>query len=72
MNRAEHLAWAKARALEYVDRGDTTGAIASMVSDLSKHEDTAGHSALPLTGMLMLNGHLSAPADVRRHIEGFN
>lgn len=72
MNRAEHLQWAKDRALEYVESGDTAGALASMLSDLSKHEDTAGHPAIMLTAMLLFDGHLSTPADVRCHIEGFN
>lgn len=35
MDRAEHLAWAKARALEYVARGELANAIASMASDLN-------------------------------------
>lgn len=39
-NRAEHLAWAKQRALEYLDAGDLGNAIASMVSDLGKHPET--------------------------------
>lgn len=36
--RADHLAWCKQRALQYVDAGDLTGAYASMTSDLGKHE----------------------------------
>lgn len=39
MNRAEHLQWAKNRAIEYVDLGDFPSAIASMHSDLNKHPD---------------------------------
>jgi hypothetical protein len=39
MTREEHLAWAKERALEYVVQGDTTMAIASMTSDLLKHDE---------------------------------
>lgn len=70
--RAEHLAWCKQRALEYVDAGDTKGAIASMMSDLNKHPETTGHAGIQLTVMLMFGGFLSTPADVRRHIEGFN
>jgi hypothetical protein len=37
LTRAEHLQWAKARALEYVEAGDLANACASMLSDLSKH-----------------------------------
>lgn len=45
MNRAEHLALAKARALEYLASGDLTGALASMISDLGKHEETKALAA---------------------------
>ena len=40
MTREEHLAWARERALDYVDRGDLKSAIASLISDLLKHEET--------------------------------
>ncbi len=72
MDRAEHLAWAKQRALEYIDMGDTAGALASMMSDMGKHPETANHAANKLTGMLMLAGQLDTPEKVRVHIEGFN
>lgn len=36
MTRAEHLQWAKDRALEYVAIGDMNQAFASMTSDLRK------------------------------------
>lgn len=36
--RDEHLAWAKARALAFLDAGDLKNAFTSMASDLSKHE----------------------------------
>lgn len=39
MTRAEHLALAKTRALDYVEAGDLAGAVASMISDLGKHEE---------------------------------
>lgn len=58
MTRAEHLAWAKQRALEYVDMGDISGALASMMSDLGKHPELANHAAIELTGMLMVAGLL--------------
>lgn len=72
MDRAEHLAWCKKRALEYVDQGDLTGAYASMTNDLSKHPDTEGHAAIQLGVMLLTDGHLSSPAEMRKFIEGFN
>lgn len=39
MTRAEHLAWAKERALEYVEAGQLGQAVNSMISDLSKHHE---------------------------------
>ena len=72
MNRTEHLDWAKARALEYVDMGDRANAIASIMSDLRKHPETEKHSGLALTGTLLFSGMLSDDAAVRKHIEGFN
>lgn len=75
MNAAEHLAWAKERALEYVDT-DPAMAFTSLVSDLRKHPDLADHGGIELGGMLLLGGHLSTrghlstPAAMREHIEG--
>jgi hypothetical protein len=74
VTRAEHLRWAKDRALEYADQGDGASAIASLRSDLAKHPETAG-SADVVDGLmfpLMLNGHLDSPAELRKFIEGFN
>lgn len=72
ITRADHLAWCKKRALEYVDRGDTNQAFASMTSDLNKHPDTEGHSAIELGFMMLMGGHLSTPDEMRKFIEGFN
>ena len=72
VTRANHLAWAKERALEYVDRGDIAGAMASMGSDLDKHPETAGHASIMLGMMLLMGRHLSTPEQARKHIEGFN
>lgn len=71
MTRAEHLAWAKERALVYADMGDVSQAMASLGSDLNKHPDTKGHAAMPLMMMLAINGHLDAPGELRKFIEGF-
>lgn len=71
MTRQEHLAWAKQRALEYLP-DDPAGAIASMLSDLTKHEETADHIGMQLTGLLLMSGLMEGPDAVRRHIEGFN
>jgi hypothetical protein len=69
MTRDEHLAWAKQRALEYLDRGDITNAITSMASDLGKCAELKYHPALMAIGMLtaMHNDSIAA----RRWIEGF-
>lgn len=72
INRAEHVAWCKMRALEYVDAGDLRSALASMMSDLNKHPETVGHSATTLGMRLMMSGHLSTADEMRRYIEGFN
>jgi hypothetical protein len=70
MNREEHLAWCKARAMEYARIGDLQNAYASMGSDLDKHPETANsHPALLALGMLFVIKH---DADgLRRWIEGF-
>lgn len=74
MNRAEHLAWAKQRALEYVDAGDLQQAFTSFASDLGKHPETANVlETVQTLGMpLLLMGHLNTPNEMRRHIEGYN
>jgi hypothetical protein len=67
---AEHFAWARTRALEYLDLGDPVGAMGSLVSDLGKCEGTAGILHPDLRGLMyqeyMLTGR---PSDVRRFIE---
>jgi hypothetical protein len=70
MTNDEHLAWCKKRALEYLDRGDVTNAIASMLSDLSKHEETKaiGKSLGPMGLVHAMNRDI---AGARRFIEGF-
>lgn len=72
MTREEHLQWCKDRALEYVDANDTSQAFASFSSDMSKHPETANHSALKLGTMLLMGGHLNTPAEMRKWILGFN
>lgn len=72
MTRQEHVKWCKKRALEYVDNGDLKNAYASMSSDLMKHSETENHSAIQLGMMLMMNGNLNTPEEMRKFIEGFN
>jgi len=71
-SRADHLAWCKERALEYVEIGDNAQAFASLVSDLAKHPDTKGHAAGELGLMLMLAGQLSTGPKMREFINGCN
>lgn len=68
ITRAEHLAWCKQRALEYLP-DDPQQAFTSMASDLSKHEETRGHVGIELGAMLLLTGNVR---DMRDFIEGFN
>jgi len=72
VTRAEHLAWAKERALEYAERGDVAQAMASLGSDLNKHPETKGHSGMELMMMLAIGGHLNSPGELQKFIEGFN
>lgn len=72
MTRAEHLAWCKQRAIAYVEAGDYQQALASMLSDMRKHPETSEHVGLQMGVMLMMSGHLSNPAEIRKFIEGFN
>ncbi len=70
--RDEHLDFCKKRALAYCDAGDVSGALESMGSDLDKHPETAGHSAIQIGLMLMLIGGLNTPDKMREFINGFN
>lgn len=70
MDRAEHLAWCKSRALEYLDEGDLANAVASMGSDLRKHPETNCPDVLMTLGMMLIVQNDAA--GVRRWIEGFN
>jgi len=70
--RKEHLEWCKQRALEYVDAGNTSEAFASFLSDMNKHPETQGHSALQLGAILLFSGFLSTERQMRDWITGFN
>lgn len=69
--RDEHLAWAKARALEYLDAGDLTNAFASMGSDLRKHDELRGIADKMMQLGLLYVMQRDA-RELRRWIEGFN
>lgn len=72
MNREEHLAWCKERALKYVDHQDYKNAIASMCSDLRKHPETENHSGAQIGLLLAISGHLNTEHQVRNWIVGFH
>lgn len=71
---AEHLAWCKERAMEYVNAGDNTQAFASMCSDIGKHPETAArHQSTNQLGMSMLMaGHLGTKQQMTDWIQGYN
>jgi hypothetical protein len=70
MNAAEHFDWAVGRAMEYVEMGDGGNAMASLISDLGKHEDTAGILSEDLQGLFMMEVVLGGAQGARRFIEG--
>lgn len=71
MNAAEHFDWAVARATEYLDTGDDGAtAMASLISDLYKHEGTAGILTADLQGLFLGEVMLAGAAGARRFIEG--
>lgn len=70
LSRAEHVRWCKQRALEYWKEGDLHNAVASMVSDMSKHPATRGVGGA--LGMVGLTYVMHGDSDgVKRWIEGF-
>ena len=72
MTRAEHLEWAKKRALEYVEKGLLGQGFASFVSDLNKHDELRGHAGIQLGAILLANNHLHTQREMKEFIEGFN
>lgn len=70
--RAEHLQWCKDRAMEYVNAGDGDAAFASFTSDMRKHPETIGHSALMLGSQMFFSGQLVRRAEMTKWIQGFN
>lgn len=68
MTRAEHLQWAKNRAMEYVNAGDYTSAVASMLSDLGMHEGTASSARIGSALMLTVKDRKTATD----FVQGFN
>lgn len=71
MTRQEHLDWCKGRALEYVNAGDLSGGMASMMSDMSKHDETA-LAAVYMTPLAVFELMNPTEHGTRKFIEGFN
>ena len=72
MNRTEHLEWCKKRAMEYLDQGDVSQGIASMLSDINKHEETQLGDGSPLASLGMIYVMNNDVPGARHFIEGFN
>lgn len=72
--RQEHLDWCKARAMAYIDAGNTEQAFASFASDVRKHPETAEiWGTIGMLGMpLLAAGFLNSPEEMRKHINGYN
>lgn len=71
MGRDEYMERAKASALEYLDDGDWKNGLASMLSDLTNHEELRDHPGIKLGMMLMMAGKLNDVASARAFIVGF-
>lgn len=77
MTRDEHLKWCKQRALEYLQPGEyfsLDDAMASMASDLGKHDETRKdhQRTIGLMFQLRASGNLSTATLMRESINGFN
>ena len=72
MDRKEHLQWCKDRAIEYVDDNDLPQALASFISDMSKHSGTATPLVAEMGMSLTLSGKLSTAHEMKEWINGFN
>lgn len=72
MTRTEHLAWAKARAKELINRGDHIEAWKSFSSDLLSHPELANHSGLMIGMGLIIIGDIKDCRTMWDHIEGYN
>ena len=73
MTREEYLAYAKERALPYVDTDQPHMALTSLASDFGKHPELADSvEIVMLLGVpLALNGHLDSRAKLREFINDF-
>lgn len=68
----EHLNRAIERALEYYDIGEKDNAVASFLSDVGKHQDTAWIQQHALTGVILWEGCYKGRDAFRKAMSGFN
>lgn len=66
--RRDHIAWAKDRALAYVEAGDCAEALASFVADLSKHDGCDVPREAIEIGVVLAEA--SDAASLRKFIQG--
>lgn len=77
MDRAEHLAWAKTRALQELDGQGTTEqriarASSSMQVDLMQHPELIDHAGLHLGALELFGGTMNTVDKTKHWIEGFH
>lgn len=71
MNRQEHIAWCKQRAIEEMNYSkDPKQGVISMMSDIGKHPETNSESLKALCMMTLLGP--CTETSVRKFIAGFN
>lgn len=70
MSGPEHLAWAKQRAIEFLDRGDIKNALTSLASDLTKSPETATLARRSAGETMALIIGRASEEQVREYING--
>jgi len=68
ITRAEHLAWAKRRALEYCDRGELQHALDSLIADVGKHPEMHDLSWAESACVKWMEGKLDTQKKMREFI----
>lgn len=68
MTRSEHMKWCKQRAMAEINfSGKPEHAVASMISDLGKHPETADMQ----TVAMMMAMTVKTPEEAKKFVEGF-
>lgn len=73
--RAQHLQWVRQRAIdEFRFSGKPADAVASIISDLGKHPETAGSGQVigALALMQLASGQLNTEAQIKKFVDGIN